>query len=82
MWQGSSEGGFMGRTNKLVDGCYSFWQGAVFPILQTHAPSERGPPTACVAVPRGEELLDSARNAHQQALVNPAVATPPPASVY
>jgi len=22
------EGGFQGRTNKLVDGCYSFWQGA------------------------------------------------------
>lgn len=27
------EGGFQGRTNKLVDGCYSFWQGAVFPML-------------------------------------------------
>ena len=24
------EGGFQGRTNKLVDGCYSFWQGGVF----------------------------------------------------
>ena len=22
-----------GRTNKLVDGCYSFWQGAIFPII-------------------------------------------------
>ena len=22
-----------GRTNKLVDGCYSFWQGGVFPLL-------------------------------------------------
>jgi prenyltransferase beta subunit len=31
--QGSMEGGFMGRTNKLVDGCYSFWQGASFPLL-------------------------------------------------
>lgn len=28
------EGGFAGRTNKLVDGCYSFWQGALFPIIQ------------------------------------------------
>ena len=28
------EGGFQGRTNKLVDGCYSFWQGGIFPILQ------------------------------------------------
>lgn len=29
----SYEGGFQGRTNKLVDSCYSFWQGSVFPIL-------------------------------------------------
>ncbi|XP_045124653.1 protein farnesyltransferase subunit beta-like isoform X3 [Portunus trituberculatus] len=29
------EGGFQGRTNKLVDGCYSFWQGGLFPILHT-----------------------------------------------
>ncbi len=28
------EGGFQGRTNKLVDGCYSFWQGATIPIAQ------------------------------------------------
>lgn len=27
------EGGFNGRTNKLVDGCYSFWQTAVFPLV-------------------------------------------------
>lgn len=27
------EGGFQGRTNKLVDGCYSYWQGSLFPIL-------------------------------------------------
>jgi protein farnesyltransferase subunit beta len=32
--QGPMEGGFMGRTCKLVDGCYSFWQGALFPIVQ------------------------------------------------
>ncbi|KAL4432008.1 hypothetical protein ABPG77_000275 [Micractinium sp. CCAP 211/92] len=31
--QGQVEGGFMGRTNKLVDGCYSFWQGGAFPLL-------------------------------------------------
>ena len=29
------EGGFQGRTNKLVDGCYSFWQGGTFPLLHT-----------------------------------------------
>ena len=27
------EGGFQGRTNKLVDSCYSFWQGAAFAIV-------------------------------------------------
>lgn len=32
--QGRVEGGFQGRTNKLVDGCYSFWQGGVFPLIQ------------------------------------------------
>ncbi|KAG0045421.1 hypothetical protein BGZ83_009385 [Gryganskiella cystojenkinii] len=31
--QMSLEGGFQGRTNKLVDGCYSFWMGGMFPIL-------------------------------------------------
>lgn len=29
------EGGFCGRSNKLVDSCYSYWQGAVFPLLHT-----------------------------------------------
>jgi protein farnesyltransferase subunit beta len=32
------EGGFQGRPNKLVDGCYSFWIGAVFPRLPAPAP--------------------------------------------
>ncbi|CEG45787.1 farnesyltransferase beta subunit [Plasmopara halstedii] len=27
------EGGYQGRTNKLVDGCYSFWQGAIPALL-------------------------------------------------
>jgi protein farnesyltransferase subunit beta len=27
------EGGFQGRTNKLVDSCYSWWQGAVVAML-------------------------------------------------
>ncbi|CAF3957241.1 unnamed protein product [Rotaria magnacalcarata] len=30
----SFEGGFQGRTNKLVDGCYSFWVGAILPLIQ------------------------------------------------
>ena len=32
--QGWMEGGFQGRTNKLVDGCYSLWQGGIFPLLR------------------------------------------------
>ncbi|XP_063803270.1 protein farnesyltransferase subunit beta isoform X3 [Pseudophryne corroboree] len=27
------EGGFQGRCNKLVDGCYSFWQAGLMPLL-------------------------------------------------
>jgi protein farnesyltransferase subunit beta len=30
--QMSFEGGFAGRSNKLVDGCYSFWQGGAMAI--------------------------------------------------
>lgn len=29
----SSQGGFNGRINKLVDSCYNFWQGATFELL-------------------------------------------------
>ncbi len=32
--QMSFEGGFQGRTNKLVDSCYSFWMGGTFPLIQ------------------------------------------------
>ena len=29
-------GGFNGRTNKLVDACYSFWQGSCFSLLENY----------------------------------------------
>ena len=32
--QMGAHGGFQGRTNKLVDGCYSFWQGGAFPLVR------------------------------------------------
>ncbi|KAH8897044.1 terpenoid cyclases/Protein prenyltransferase [Thozetella sp. PMI_491] len=32
--QYAPEGGFSGRTNKLVDGCYSHWVGACFPLVE------------------------------------------------
>lgn len=31
--QYAPEGGFAGRTNKLVDGCYSHWVGACWPLV-------------------------------------------------
>ncbi|KEG02402.1 protein farnesyltransferase subunit beta, putative [Plasmodium vinckei vinckei] len=31
--QGNLEGAFTGRTNKLVDACYSFWIGSIFFII-------------------------------------------------
>jgi protein farnesyltransferase subunit beta len=52
-------GGFQGRTNKLVDGCYSFWQGALFPLLH-HTLTSRGKPvsnTSTTLSPR--EMLSS-----------------------
>ena len=30
------EGGFQGRTNKLVDSCYSYWMSALFPMIAPH----------------------------------------------
>ena len=61
--QGAMEGGFMGRTNKLVDGCYSLWQGGVFPILHglLVGPQGLALPTAAVsggapAVPLSQQV--------------------------
>lgn len=34
--QCKKSGGFSGRTFKLVDGCYSFWCGALFPMIQSN----------------------------------------------
>lgn len=34
MRQGAVEGGFAGRTNKLVDACYAFWQCATLHLLR------------------------------------------------
>ncbi|KAK1759547.1 terpenoid cyclases/protein prenyltransferase alpha-alpha toroid [Echria macrotheca] len=32
--QYAPEGGFSGRTNKLIDGCYSHWVGGCFPLIE------------------------------------------------
>lgn len=39
----TEEGGFCGRSNKLVDSCYSYWQGAVFPLLHPFLDSTQEP---------------------------------------
>lgn len=41
--QYAPEGGFAGRTNKLVDGCYSHWVGGCWPLIQA---SLNGPSAA------------------------------------
>ncbi|KAM8920872.1 protein farnesyltransferase subunit beta-like [Pelodytes ibericus] len=37
------EGGFQGRCNKLVDGCYSFWQAGLMPLLHRSLHAEADP---------------------------------------
>ena len=44
------EGGFCGRTNKLVDGCYSWWVGALFPLLDLAHTSHTAPRQAGGAI--------------------------------
>lgn len=38
-------GGFKGRTNKLVDGCYSWWVGGAFSLLEALGISPGVPPS-------------------------------------
>ncbi|CAM9480395.1 unnamed protein product, partial [Ectocarpus sp. 8 AP-2014] len=59
-----AEGGFQGRTNKLVDGCYSFWQGGAVAILDY--------------VTAGRESEVSHRDSSGRLLVATTTATAPP----
>ncbi|KAJ5518569.1 hypothetical protein N7453_000991 [Penicillium expansum] len=46
--QSAPEGGLSGRTNKLVDGCYSHWVGGCWPLLESSLegkPDNTEPPT-------------------------------------
>ncbi len=47
--QGNVEGGMRGRTNKLVDGCYSMWQGGLCRLLAAEG----------VAAPEGGRVTES-----------------------
>ncbi|EHY58694.1 CAAX farnesyltransferase (FTase) subunit beta [Exophiala dermatitidis] len=40
--QYAPEGGLAGRTNKLVDGCYSHWLGSCWPLVQAAMNGPRG----------------------------------------
>ena len=41
--QYAPEGGFSGRTNKLVDGCYSHWVGGCWPLIEASLKGPQGP---------------------------------------
>lgn len=49
-------GGFKGRTNKLVDGCYSWWVGGAFGLLE--ALNERTPEPLSMDMKKEEEIHD------------------------
>lgn len=62
------EGGFQGRTNKLVDGCYSFWQGAVFPLIDRLLSDDR-PISAASALPSADRWLFDQESLQEYLLV-------------
>ncbi|ETO17590.1 farnesyltransferase beta subunit [Reticulomyxa filosa] len=43
MCQMSYAGGFQGRTHKLVDTCYSFWVGGLFPLINIASSLQKNP---------------------------------------
>lgn len=43
--QYAPEGGFSGRTNKLVDGCYSHWVGGCWPLIEAALSGTRAIPS-------------------------------------
>ena len=55
------EGGFQGRTNKLVDACYSFWQGSIPAMLAIATDtkfSTKKIKSEDIAVPEDTEILE------------------------
>jgi hypothetical protein len=55
--QYAPEGGFAGRTNKLVDGCYSHWVGGCWPLIE-----------ACLVGPSSLNPLSGTKTKSQIAL--------------
>lgn len=50
-------GGFRGRTNKLVDGCYSWWVGGLFAMIEDVMGITEG--TASPTTPDSQDSSDS-----------------------
>ncbi|KOS19933.1 Protein farnesyltransferase subunit beta [Escovopsis weberi] len=59
--QYAPEGGLSGRTNKLVDGCYSHWVGGCWPLIEASLRGPEGPSAEAEAEagPGGAEADDS-----------------------
>ena len=56
--QYAPEGGLAGRTNKLVDGCYSHWLGSCWPLIQAAVSGPRGT-ASHKTLEHGENLYSS-----------------------
>jgi len=61
------EGGFQGRTNKLVDSCYSFWQSAIFPQIQPLLPRTTPSWSPAADADQDGEVEDATRRTQQGA---------------
>ncbi|KAB5518818.1 terpenoid cyclases/protein prenyltransferase alpha-alpha toroid [Coniochaeta sp. 2T2.1] len=57
--QYAPEGGFSGRTNKLVDGCYSHWVGGCWPLIEACLNGAGNPGAAEHDLPPASESLFS-----------------------
>lgn len=58
-----TEGGFCGRSNKLVDSCYSFWQGAVFPMIHSYLKDiNHTPSSLCAYMHQQQEQAQNESN--------------------
>lgn len=57
--QYAPEGGFSGRTNKLVDGCYSHWVGGCWPLIEASlsGPQEGFAAAEAASVAKEESLF-------------------------
>ncbi|KAI2636709.1 terpenoid cyclases/protein prenyltransferase alpha-alpha toroid [Xylaria nigripes] len=54
--QYAPEGGFSGRTNKLVDGCYSHWVGGCWPLIDAAIQGAAITPSAGFPSPKVDSL--------------------------